>query len=83
MAWAVRTGEEAWIREWSVWIVILLLGVPSFYLFLPAFGSAGIPAEYLAAGHAYRLASYAQWFLLIPAFVYSAYGRATQERIAR
>lgn len=83
MAWAVRAREEAWIREWSVWIVLTLLGVPSFYAAMPVLAQIGIPAEYIATGHAYRLASYAQWFLLIPAFIYSAYGRATQERFAR
>jgi hypothetical protein len=83
MTWAVVTREEAWTREWSVWTVILLLGVPAFYALLPVFDMAGIPEEYRVTGHAYRMASYGQWFLLIPAFVYSAYGRATQERHAR
>lgn len=83
LAWALRTQEAAWVREWSLFIVIALLGAPAFYLLFPVLAAVGIPAEYVAGGHLYRLASYGQWFLLLGAFVYSVYGRATQERFAK
>lgn len=83
MAWAVRAGEEAWMREWGLFIVLALLGAPSFYAAMPLMAAAGVPAEYVADGHVFRLASYGQWFLLLFAFVYSTYGRATRERFAR
>lgn len=81
--WAARARAEAWMREGGLFIVLVLLGVPGFYATLPLLAQAGVPAEYVAGGHVFRLASYSQWFLLLGAFVYSAYGRATQERFAR
>lgn len=83
LAWALQAREMNWVREWSLFIVLVLLGVPSFYLAFPLATHLGVPAEYVEAGHVYRLASYGQWFLLIPAFLYSVYGRATEERFAR
>ncbi len=82
LAWALRAREAAWVREWSLFIVLALLGVPAFYLLFPLFGLI-TPQGYVESGHLFRLASYGQWFLLIPAFVYSVYSRATQERFAR
>lgn len=81
--WAVRARAEAWMREGGLFIVLVLLGAPSFYATLPLLAQAGVPAEYVAGGHVFRLASYSQWFLLLGAFAYSAYGRATQERFPR
>lgn len=83
LAWALRAQETSWVREWGLFIVFALLGAPAFYLLFPVFAAMGVPAEYVAEGHVYRLASYGQWFLLLFAFVYSAYGAATQERFAR
>lgn len=82
LAWALRAGEEAWVREWGLFVVFALLGAPTFYLLFPLFGLI-TPMQYVETGHLFRLASYGQWFLLIVAFVYSVYGRATQERFAR
>lgn len=82
-AWALRAQEQSWVREWGLFIVLALLGTPGFYMLFPMFAAAGIPAEYVAGGHLYRLASYGQLFPLFFGFVYAVYGRATQERFAR
>ncbi|MDP2226441.1 MAG: DUF2306 domain-containing protein [Moraxellaceae bacterium] len=82
LAWALQAGEAAWVREWSLFTVLTLLGVPAFYLNFPVLLLI-TPPEYIESGHAFRLASYGQWFLLLAAFVYSAYSPATQERFAR
>lgn len=83
MAWALSTRQESWLREWSLFLVLILLGAPAFYLIFPVLAHAHIPAQDIAAGHLFRMASYGQWSLLLYAFFYSVYGQATQERWAR
>ena len=81
MAWAVRAGEEAWMREWGLFIVLALLGAPSFYAAMPLMAAVG--AHVANKTKVTLLKRIFALFLLLIAFVYSTYGRATLERFAR
>lgn len=83
LALALRRGEVAWVKEWSLFVLACVLATPAFYALLPALGALGFDAKYLQSGHIYRLAQVMQWLLILGPFVYAAYGQATQERIAR
>jgi len=83
MAWAVRKGHEAWAAEWSWFIIAALVASPSLHWMLPVIGQMPIETQYIETGHAFRLAAYGQWMLLIGAFLCAIHSQATHAKLAR
>lgn len=83
MGYALLRNDTALTREWAIFTLFCNLAVPTFYWMLGILSLFPIPAVYLDGGHAYRLGMYGGLFLLTFAFIYSAYGEATQRRFAR
>lgn len=80
---ALLRHDAALTRERAIFTVLCNLAVPAFYWALGVLSLLTIPQGYLDGGHAYRLGMYVGLFLLTGAFIYSAYGEATQRRFAR
>lgn len=83
LAYALLRSETAWIKEWGVFTLTCFLATPSFFLVLPVLGMMGFEAQFVSAGHLFRIAEAGQWLLILVPFVYAVYGQATQQRIAR
>ena len=84
LAMALRMKQADWVKEWAVFAVACLLSVPAFYWFLPVLATLGIDAQFIQAGHVYRLACNVPWMLfLMVAFWVSMYSQATHRRLAR
>lgn len=82
-AWALSRDEQSWAREWSWFLLACLVATPALYWSLPVIGLLGIDPVYVQAGHGWRLAAYAQWMLLIGAFLCSIHSQATHAKLAR
>lgn len=80
---ALSQGRAAWVKEWGLFVVACLVATPSFYWSLPVLGNAGFDAQFVQAGHIFRMASYGQWMMLMGAFVYAIYSQATHSKLAR
>ncbi|WP_316201276.1 MULTISPECIES: DUF2306 domain-containing protein [unclassified Bradyrhizobium] len=84
LAFALRRGEVAWVKEWGVFVLACIAATPTFYFLLPLMGASGFDAQWAREGHIFRLALAGQWLVAIMgAFIYAAYGQATQSRLAR
>lgn len=83
LAWALRQGWDDWAWEWSWFNLACLIAKPSFLVLLPLVGYAGVPDRFIDTGHAYRLASYAEWSFVIVAAVVAVYSPATHSKVAR
>ncbi|MGC4061645.1 MAG: DUF2306 domain-containing protein [Aquabacterium sp.] len=83
LAVALHRGQAAWVKEWGVFVLACLVATPSFYWHLPLLGHAGFDAQYVQAGHVFRMAGVGQWLPLIGAFVYAVYSEATHSKLAR
>lgn len=84
LAMALRLKQAEWVKEWATFLMACLLSMPAFYWFLPAIASMDVDAQFVQAGHVYRLASNGPWMMFfILAFWASMYSQATQSRFAR
>lgn len=83
LAFALRRGHLAWAKEWAIFLLTCLVATPSFYWQLPLLASLQFDAQFVQAGHVYRMAESGAWFALVGAFVYAIRGEATHSRMAR
>lgn len=83
MARALALRQDAWAAEWSWFIIAALVASPSLHWMLPVIGQMPIEAQYIESGHAFRLAAYGQWMLLIGAFLCAIHSQATHAKLAR
>lgn len=83
MARALAHGQDAWAAEWSWFIIAALVASPSLHWMLPVIGQMPIETQYIETGHAFRLAAYGQWMLLIGAFLCAIHSQATHAKLAR
>ncbi|MFN3915998.1 MAG: hypothetical protein ACK4K3_13950 [Aquabacterium sp.] len=83
MARALARRQDAWAVEWSWFIIAALVASPSLHWMLPVIGQMPIEAPYIETGHAFRLAAYGQWMLLIGAFLCAIHSQATHAKLAR
>jgi hypothetical protein len=80
---ALAQGQDAWAAEWSRFIIAALVASPSLHWMLPVIGQMPIETQYIETGHAFRLAAYGQWMLLIGAFLCAIHSQATHAKLAR
>jgi Predicted membrane protein (DUF2306) len=83
LAWAIHHELDDWAWEWSWFNVACLIAKPSFLFLLPVLGYLGVPERFIETGHAYRLASYAEWSFVIVAAVVAVYSPVTHSKVAR
>lgn len=82
--------RHALIKEWSLFAVLCVLALPSFYALVPLIGWVdtllGVPdlQAYVASGDIYRIGiSVGLVQAMLIGSIYATYGSATQERFAR
>lgn len=83
MGGALWRQRPAWAREWSWFVIAGLVATPSLFWIMPAIALWPIEAQYIQTGHAFRLAAYGQWMLLIGAFLCAIHSQATHAKLAR
>lgn len=83
LALALAQGRSAWVKEWGLFVVACLVAVPSFPWNLSLMGHAGFDAQYVQAGHVFRMASIGGWMPLIGAFICAIHSEATHSKLAR
>jgi len=78
---AVIRQRLALVKEWGIFAIIAATLAPTFYWMLMLLDLIGIPAQYLATGHGYSLATgLASSTPLLFGFIYAVYGSASRER---
>lgn len=74
---------DALAKEWGIAAICALLAMPLFHWSLALLRALPVPAQFVAAGHVYRLAADTGALSLLAAYVYCIYGEATAGKIAR
>ncbi|MBZ5795314.1 DUF2306 domain-containing protein [Burkholderia contaminans] len=90
LLWGVMRGRDALVKEWSLFSILCLLALPSFYAIVPLVGwiyvQIGVPGlqHYVDITSVYRVAiSIGLILAMLAGSIHAVYGSATQERFAR
>lgn len=88
LVFSLLLAQAAWrerlalVKEWGVFVVLIVATAPLFYVMLAVLSLFDLSAPHLAAGHGYMLAAGFAPGLLLVGFIYAIYGSATRERVA-
>ncbi|AOJ10078.1 hypothetical protein WS71_22820 [Burkholderia mayonis] len=90
LLWGVMRQRHTLVKEWSLFSILCVLALPSFYAIVPLVGwiytQIGVPGlhHYVDITSVYRIAISTGLILaMLAGSIYAVYGGATQEKFAR